>query len=626
MKFGKAFSDNVTRGEHILHPDRNPRQFFFSGLGRPLLFFTLLVLTLFFLAWRLFDITVISGQTFRALADTNRTKEFVRKAPRGTIYDRTGKVLAESVPVFRYVSPCEGTKKTTETLCTKIISVSDADTLRKKGLPPHTYLIADFDRKYTLPEVASHVVGYVSEISTEELKDTYYSLRQYKPGDKIGRIGAEAVFEEKLRGKDGRELIEVDANGKTIRLLGMTPEIPGQSITLSIDAGLQDVAAKAFPSGEKGAIVVTKPATGELLTLYSSPTFSSQMFTNGMTPSSYAALLSDPNRPMFDRAIGGTYPPGSTFKIVTAIAALTEKAITPDTLIEDTGQIVIGPFVFPNWFFLQYGKTDGFVDVVKALARSNDIFFYKAGEFLGITKLNEWMRRVGIGKPLGVELPGEASGLVPDPAWKKQQFSTPEDKISRNDEWYLGDTYHVSIGQGYLLTTPLQVNTWTNVIAHDGILCRPTIEKGVKKDSCHPMNIRKEFIDIILRGMRDACSTGGTGYPFFDFKIQKPKIKMEGVSNIEASPSGVMEYTSIPVACKTGTAEFGDATKKTHAWFTAFAPIPSEILTKDSVAATPKMISGDPELSVTILIEGAGEGSDKAAPVAKKIFEAWFSR
>jgi len=162
----------------------------------------------------------------------------------------------------------------------------------------------------------------------------------------------------------------------------------------------------------------------------------------------YEALLANPDQPLFDRALGGIYPPGSTFKIVTSLAALEEGSVRRDTTVDDIGVLTIGPFSFPNWYFQQYGKTEGMVNIVKALQRSNDIFFYKTGEWLGITKLAAWAHKVGIGKPLGVELGGEASGLMPDPAWKKARFATPEDREAKYDEWYLGDTYHVSIGQG----------------------------------------------------------------------------------------------------------------------------------------------------------------------------------
>jgi penicillin-binding protein 2 len=401
--------------------------------------------------------------------------------------------------------------------------------------------------------------------------------------------------------------VEVDASGKILRVLGRQEEIPGVDVTLSVDANLSEAAARAFPPGEKGAVVVSRPGTGEILALISRPSYSANQFSLGMSQGEYDALLHNPDQPMLNRAIGGVYPPGSTFKIVMALAGLQEGALTSETTVTDNGTITIGPFSFSNWYFNQYGKVEGVVDIVKALQRSNDIFFYKVGEWLGITKIAKWAHIVGIGKPLGIELTGEATGLMPDPTWKATRFRTPADLEARNDQWYLGDTYHIAIGQGYLLTTPLQVNTWTNVIGSAGKLCRPTIEKV--SGNCKDLGIKKENIQLISTGMQEACAPGGTGWPLFDFS---------------ASSSGTM--VRIPVACKTGTAEFGDPQNRTHAWFTTFAPLPSEDLSKEGLRDDAKVLTGDPELSITVLVEGAGEGSNVAAPVAKKIYEEWFGR
>lgn len=547
MKFGSAFSENVTSERKRERWFSKGEPGWWSGSGRFLLFTIFFLLIMFILFLRLFDLSVVNGHQYRALSDSNRTRELIRHAPRGILYDRTGKPLVENVP-------------------------------KEQGFG---YL-----RRYLYPESTAHVVGYVNELSPEELAKEYYQLRGYGLGDQVGRVGAEDVFEEQLRGRDGKELVEVDAAGNILRTIGRNPELAGQSVQLSIDATLSEVVKNAFPVGKKGAVIVSKPTTGEILAMYSSPSYSPNGFTVGMSQHEYDALIANPDQPMFNRAISGVYPPGSTFKIVTSIAGLEEGAVKPDTMVEDTGVITIGPYSFPNWFFLQYGKTDGIVDIVKAITRSNDIFFYKVGEWLGITKLASWARTIGIGRPLGIELAGEASGLMPDPAWKNLQFQTPSDLEARNNEWYLGDTYHVAIGQGYLLTTPLQDNAWTNVIANGGILCRPTIKKVEsgkgKAGNCKDLNIKKETIDLIRKGMEGACAPGGTGWVLFGFKI--------------------------PVACKTGTAEFGEATGKPHAWFTAFAP------------------SESPEISVTVLVEESGEGSDIAAPVAKKVFEEWFNR
>jgi len=613
MKLGEAFSDNVTGGGRAdKRLFREVADSWWSGSGRFLLFTSFLCISLFALVWRLFDLTVVQGHQYRNLADGNRTRELVRHAPRGLLLDRTGKPLVANIPEYRLIRPCEGAGSANE--CTTRISASEGDALQKTGLPLGSFLEVDYKRVYLYPEATAHVLGYINELTDAEVHDEYYALRGYGSGDRIGRTGVEEVFEERLRGKNGKELVEVDSTGKILRVLGSDPAISGENITLSLDIGVAVAAQTAFPEGQKGAVVVSKPSTGEILALYSSPSYNPNLFTSGMTAEQYTALVNNPDLPMFNRSIGGVYPPGSTFKIVTALAALEEKSIDKNTTVEDTGVITIGPYTFPNWFFLEYGKTDGTVNVAKALQRSNDIFFYKAGEWLGISKLAEWAKKVGIGKPLGIELFGEASGLMPDQSWKNAQFQTPDDLEKRNNDWYLGDTYHVAIGQGYLLTTPLQVNTWTDVIANGGNFCTPTIKKVTDSrfsgSSCKTLHIEKSTIDTITTGMEAACATGGTGWPLFDFHVQA---------------SGSADLTYIPVACKTGTAEFGDSATKPHAWFTAFAPIP-ENYNKAVIDAGKKVISGDPELAISVLIEGAGQGSDQASPVAKKILEAWFLR
>lgn len=627
MKLGKAFSDTISvehKREFRLHDgDGNA---WWLGSGRPLLFSIILFLIFFALGWRLFNLTVINGYRYRALADGNRTRDLVRHAPRGNLLDRTGKPLTVNLPQYRLLKPC-GKEGTTDerSACVSRITSEEGERLVKDGLPSGWFLEVDYNRQYLFPEATAHLTGYTGELSEEELKDQYFALRNYQRGDRIGRTGAEAVFEDRLRGRDGRELIETDAAGHILRTLGRDTEREGESITLSVDAALAEVARRAFPDGAKGAVIVSKPTTGEILALYSSPSFTPNAFSLGMSQSEYDALVGNPNRPMFNRAIGGVYPPGSTFKIVTALAALEEGAVSKSTVVEDTGVIHIGPFEFPNWFWKQYGKTDGAVDIVKALQRSNDIYFYKAGEWMGITKLAKWATRIGLGKPLGIELGGEAAGLMPDPDWKQKNFQTAGDLAARNNEWYLGDTYHVSIGQGYLLTTPLQVNAWTNVIANGGKICPPTILKlgdtGKNRQRCISLNIKQETIDLVRSGMQRACASGGTGWPLFDFGVKRGATYDPSAT----TSAGIRPDVKIPVACKTGTAEFGDPNNKTHAWFTAFAPVPADDLPKDA-AADGKILTGEPEIAVTVLVEGAGEGSDRAAPVAKKILEEWFSR
>ncbi|MFZ5845583.1 MAG: penicillin-binding transpeptidase domain-containing protein, partial [Patescibacteria group bacterium] len=633
MKLGKAFSDS------LLVEKRTLRRFgrgegdgpWWLGAGRALMFATAFFLAFFILFWRLFDLTVIRGREFRRLADGNRIRELTRHAPRGLLLDRTGKPLVGNLRQYRLLSPCQEKSEA----CVQYLAAAEAEQLEQEGLPAGAFLEIDYQRQYIARESLAHLLGYTGELSEKELQEGYYAKRNYRRGDRVGRAGAEAVFEERLRGRPGRQLVEVDAAGNFLRTLGQEAEVAGENITLAVDLGLAKAVARAVPAAARAAVVVAKPTTGEILALYSSPAFDPNKFTQGLSQAEYEAILDSPDRPLFDRSLGGVYPPGSTFKIVTALAGLTEGAINAQTTVEDVGVIRIGPFTFPNWYFTQYGKTDGLVDVVRALQRSNDIFFYKVGEWLGVSRLADWARRVGLGRPLGIELTGEAGGLVPDPVWKKQRFNTTQDRELRRDQWYLGDTYHVAIGQGYLLTTPLQVNTWTNVIANRGKLCKPTIKKVTSDkrqviSSCKDLGVKKETIELITEGMKRACEPGGTGWPLFEFGIRK----LDQLGQLD-------KLVKIPVACKTGTAEFGDPAGRTHAWFTVFAPVPDSSAVSTGQAPREDEtfkgstlqggdsnlpLFGEPEISVTVLVEGGGEGSNVAAPIAKKILEEWFSR
>jgi len=280
--------------------------------------------------------------------------------------------------------------------------------------------------------------------------------------------------------------------------------------------------------------------------------------------------LRDTQLPMLNRAIGAHYPPGSTFKIVSLVAGLEEGKIDRETIYKDTGQVKIGDFVYNNWYFTQYGRVEGEIDLITALKRSTDTFFYKMGEWVGAVKLADWAREFNLGSKTKIDLPGEIAGLVLDPKTKKE---------SRGESWFLGNTYHLAIGQGFLLTTPLQVNTMTSVIANRGKLCPPKINLDQKVD-CRDLSLEPETLDLIEEGLKEVCLPEGTAFPFFDFEPR--------------------------VAGKTGTAEFGDFEDRTHAWFTAYAP------------------ADEPEIVVTVLLEAGGEGSYDAAPIAKEIFEFWF--
>lgn len=524
------------------------------------LYLFLFVICIFFviLMFRLFQLTVVKGSYYRRLSDENHVKRLVIEARRGTVLDRKGFVLA----------------KNTE---------ADISTLNDRLTSKRTYSEA---------EAISHVIGYRQLADANDLNSDL-CRRKLKLGDKVGKKGVEKLFECDLRGTNGEKLIEIDARGKYLATATIIPAVDGKTLHLSLDLDLQKKAYELL-KGQKGAIVALKPITGEILTLVSSPTFNVQDFENTNT-NSVQNVLSDTSKPLFNRATEGTYPPGSIFKLVIATGALEEKVITEKTIFEDSGSIKAGPLTFGNWYFLQYGKTEGPVDIVKAIRRSNDTFFYKTGEALGPEKIKKWAERFWLGKNSKSGL-SESEGTIPSPFWKEETLK---------EQWYLGDTYNYSIGQGYVLTTPLQIARVANVFANGGYLCLPKLLKidADNQSECLKLPISKKTIDLIREGMKQACAPGGTGWPLFDFKIKSDKTSEEVKT---ATNSAHMKQ--IVTACKTGTAESYAASSKPHAWFTAFAPFEN------------------PEITITILLEEAGQGSDVAGPLVKEMLKHYFER
>ncbi|MDO8686910.1 MAG: penicillin-binding transpeptidase domain-containing protein, partial [Candidatus Berkelbacteria bacterium] len=461
MKTGIAFAD------HIKTEKIKKRRFSYSDETDYKLRDFLLPLGIFFflgiLIFKLVSLQIINGSYYQLLSDKNRTRTNLIHAPRGIIFDRNGIPLVFNLPGFRE----------TKNGKTKVLTREEAMSLIASG---KTDLEVDSLRFYPKKDALSHVLGYTGQITKEEL--SLEEFTNYNSGDLIGKSGIEKEYEKNLRGVDGKELIEVDALGKKVRTLGLTDPIPGQNITLTIDANLQQAVFEALKDVKKSAVIVSSPK-GEILSLVSKPSFDPNLFTMGegyeATDAAYknisSLLLDSENQPFLNRAISGAYPPGSTFKLVTAAAGLENKVIDENFTVEDNGVINVGAFSFSNWYFTQYGRTEGAVNVVKAIKRSNDIFFYKLAEKVGVDKLAETARKFGLGQKTGIDLGGEVSGLVPDPEWKKKTIG---------ESWYLGDVYHYGIGQGYLLTTPLQVNMFTQAVANKGTLYKPQFLKNSK--------------------------------------------------------------------------------------------------------------------------------------------------
>src|SRR3989344_3202163 len=464
MKIGAAFPESI-RTEKIKRRGGGYSNKTYSIRAYLLPLFLILFTALIMI--RLLFLQIVSGSYYRGLSDSNRTRTFVIHAPRGIIFDRNQIPLVFNVPGYREVP--DGTSSKDKA---KIISNDEAMKLISKG---KTNLEIDSLRSYPYKDAASHVLGYIGQISEVELKQNEFA--DYKGGELIGKTGIEGKYEHILKGMDGKKLVEVDSLGKVVRKLGKTDPVPGKNITLTLDLDIQKAAFEAMRDVRKGAAIVSKP-NGEILALVSKPSFDPNLFTLG---ESYSAqedlpyngvseiLLDQENQPLLNRTIGGVYPPGSTFKLVTAASALEEKKIDQNFEVEDTGVLIVGEFSFASWYFTQYGRKEGSLNVVGAIKRSNDIFFYKVAELVGADKLSDFAGKFGLGKILDIDLIGEVKGLVPTPLWKEKEIG---------DKWYLGDTYHYGIGQGFLLTTPLQVNVFTQVIATGGDLYTPHLLKS----------------------------------------------------------------------------------------------------------------------------------------------------
>lgn len=551
---------------------------------------------IFIVLMRLFFLQVVQGSYFRMLSDGNRVKTVVIHAPRGVIFDRNNTPLVYNVPGYRQTVNGK----------TKLIGQEEAIGMIASGKKD---LEIDSLRHYSEKEAMAHLLGYIGQISEEELKDPKYT--GYRSGDLIGKMGIESQYEDYLKGVSGKQLAETDSQGKIIRKLGETDAEPGRDITLTIDSVIQKKAYEAIKKVEKGAVVVSTPE-GEILALVSVPSFDPNLFTLGSDykPASESAyinvegILTDSGKqPFLNRAISGVYPPGSTYKIITAAAGLENKIIDENYTVEDTGIVRIGEFSFANWFYTNYGGKDGDVNVVKGLRRSNDIFFYKLAEKIGVEKLSLMSKDFLIDKGLGIDLSGEARGTVPDDAWKRKNIG---------EQWYLGDTYHMGIGQGYLLATPLEVNSWAQTIAAGGTLYKSHIFKDLGVEILKKDLLSSSTTDLIRQGMIETCEPNGTAWPLFNFTVKNPNLVVDGKNILNAPQSSTSasfkDFRKITIACKTGTAEQGGEKDLPHAWITLFAP------------------AYDPQIVITVLAEASGEGSAEAAPIAKEILEEWFSR
>jgi penicillin-binding protein 2 len=438
------------------------------------------------------------------------------------------------------------------------------------------------------PDSLSHILGYTGKINREELEERE---EEYSSLDYIGKTGVEYFQEDILKGEKGERRVEVDALGKEKKIISKKEAKDGNNVVLTLDSSLQykigEILSRyvqEIDSADAAAGIAMNPKTGEILSLVSIPAYNNNFFAQGITSARYNELVDRPSNPLFNRAIGGEYPPGSVFKLVMSAAGLQEGVINERTSFKSVGGIRVGRWFFPDWRAGGHGITD----VRKAIAESVNTFFYYLGggynDFtgLGVEKIIEYSSKFGLGVETGIDLPAESDGLLPSKKWKQEEIG---------ERWYIGDTYHLSIGQGFLLVTPMQVANYTSALANGKTLYRPSLVKkitdpeGDTVKEFKPEIIREGFIDknnmeIVRQGMRQAVTKGSCA------RLYDLPVKAAG---------------------KTGTAQWAND-KTPHSWFTGFAPYE------------------DPEIVLTILVEKGGDSEKVSVPAAKEILQWYFDR
>ncbi len=586
-----------------------------------IVFVVMVVFSALFL--RLFYLQAIGGSEYRRLSENNCIRLQTIQPARGLIFDRNGELLVDNRPSFDlYITPKDATPLEETLLRLSHFSGIELADLKSriaeaKGRPFYkpVLLMRDMGRdlfaavevhRYELPGVfvsieplrhylnerfAPHLIGYLGEINGQELASGEYVGR--RQGDVIGKFGIERTLENYLKGKPGGRQVEVNAAGQVIRVLRTVNAVSGDKIYLTLDKRLQELAQTLF-EGKVGSAVAMDPSNGEVLAMVSSPGFDQNEFVGGLSHKAWNKLMSNPDRPMENKAIQGEYPPASTYKIITALGGLEENVIDAHTAIFCNGKYRFGDRVFRDWKKGGHGS----VDVEKAIAQSCDVFFYQVGQKLGVDRLARYARAAGLGEVSGIDLGNEKPGLVPTSAWKKQKTGVP---------WRGGETLSVAIGQGYNLATPLQVLCVTCAVGNGGTRYRPQIFK----------KIETPYGDLVRENFPEPVGK-------LPVSAENQAIVRKGLFKVVNEPGGTAfqsRIAGIPMSGKTGTAQVvgrGESPKtkgnKTswnfldHAWFTAYAP------------------SDNPKIAVTIMVEHGEHGSSAAAPIAAKMIYAYLSQ
>jgi|WetSurMetagenome_2_1015567.scaffolds.fasta_scaffold00084_6 penicillin-binding protein 2 len=552
---------------------------------------------------RLVQLQFFEGDKFRKLSETNRLKILSAPAPRGIIYDRNGIPLVKNIPLYSVYMMYDPAKEPDIAAIAAIVG-TDSEEIRarlhkrdlspfvpvklRQGLSfqevarieacrsdfPELFIQTDVGREYPFGKVGAHIIGYLGKLSQAQAGLPEFS--NLPPETLIGQWGIESLYDSHLRGVAGGKIIEVDALGREQRFIQDKPAIRGKDVILSIDIAMQKAIEDAF--GEKaGALVALKVDTGEVLALESLPSFDPNKFTHGIKAEDWKALMSDKRKPMMNRALQSQYPPGSTFKVAMAVAGLETGVITPDTTFNCSGGITYGKWTFGCWRKGGHGS----VNLHRAIKESCDVYFYELGKRLGINRIHKYATALGLGSDTGLGLQKERQGLIPNTEWKRARRG--------GAEWYLGETFNASIGQGYVAVTPIQLALMTATVSNGGSVMQTTLIKDPKEVHVRSkIDLDPETVRLILKGLSAVVNEDG------------------GTARIAAS-------SIVKIGGKTGTAQVVSKLKAAagerfmdHAWFLAVAP------------------ADKPEVAVASFVEHGGHGGSAAGPIAKKAIEAYF--
>ena len=577
------------------------------------------LLTLILVA-RYFDLQITNHEDFVTNSEKNRVHVRPLAPARGIIYDRNGEILAHNIPITNLSVVREHTDDLNALInkLRSLIEISDneidvfLDRLKRRKPYEPTPLkydltekmqailaVNEFDldgieisaklkREYPEKELFAHVLGYVGRINESELKNI--DTPSYRGTDSIGKTGLEKFYESKLLGQVGSQNVETNARGRVMRTLGENQPAAGNNLILTLDKEIQLTAFNEF-QGRKGALVALDVKSGEILALMSSPSYDPNLFTSGITQEKYSALLKSDDKPLFNRAVAGQYPPGSTIKPLFGLIALHTQHVFPHTVIKDPGYFLMEGIDRP-WREPKKGGHGSSVDLNQAITESCDVFFYEIGARVGIDALSSFSQKFGLGKKTGLDLPGETTGIMPSRQWKIER---------RGSAWFDGDTINMSIGQGFMLVTPIQLALMTGIIANKGRFMSPQLIKSVNSIPTKnqflntPFEIQDEHWKYIHNAMANVVhSSRGTA-----------KLINKDLNYKIAGKTGTAQVISISAEEDYDKSKL-DPSQWDHALFVAFAPL------------------DDPEIAVALIVENGEFGSVTAAPIAKSVLDAYM--